>query len=140
MPAPIAASAHWNPLSSIVPLERLSRSGRRLVSQLASTRPGGRVPTWAVYAATATEALLDAIARSDGTRESVAGTLATVNLPDSPVGSLRFQRDGEQTANPVAIVRTDHGGEPDDGVITAGGVVVDMISPPTRLVGNRPRS
>jgi ABC-type branched-subunit amino acid transport system substrate-binding protein len=117
------------------PLERLPASGQRFVRDLAVTRPGTRVPTWAVYAAAATEALLDAVARSDGTRESVAGALATVDLPDSVVGPLRFDRRGEPAINPVAIVRADHGGEPDDGVITAGGTVVEVLEPPASLVG-----
>jgi ABC-type branched-subunit amino acid transport system substrate-binding protein len=121
------------------PVERLSRAGRAFVRDFGATRPG-RVPNWAVYGATATEVLLDAIARSDGTRESVTRALATVDLADSPTGPISFQRDGEPTRNPVTIVRAVHGGEPNDGLLTAGGEVVDIIEPPARLVGVAPGS
>ena len=60
--------------------------------------------------------------------------LASVDLPDTPVGRLRFTRKGEPTTNPVAIVRAERGGEPDDGVSTAGGTILDIVDPPTRLV------
>ena len=117
-----------------LPVDRLPPAGRRFVRDFGSTRPGGRVPEWAVYGAAATEALLAAIARSDGSRASVARALASVDLPDTPVGRLRFTRKGEPTTNPVAIVRAERGGEPDDGVSTAGGTILDIVDPPTRLV------
>ena len=93
-----------------LPVDRLPAAGRRFVRDFGSTRPGGRVPEWAVYGAAATEALLAAIARSDGSRASVARALASVDLPDTPVGRLRFTRGGEPTTNPVAIVRAERGG------------------------------
>jgi len=118
-----------------LPVDRLPAAGRRFVRDFGSTRPGGRVPEWAVYGAAATEALLAAIARSDGSRASVARALASVDLPDTPVGRLRFTHTGEPATNPVAIVRAERGGEPDDGVSTAGGTILDIVDPPPRLVG-----
>ena len=118
-----------------LPVDRLPPAGRRFVRDFGSSRPGGRVPEWAVYGAAATEALLAAIARSDGSRVSVADALASVDLPDTPVGRLRFTSNGEPTTNPVAIVRAQSGGEPDDGVATAGGTILDIVDPPPRLVG-----
>jgi hypothetical protein len=61
--------------------------------------------------------------------------LADVRLADSVLGPLRFQANGEPVDNPVGIIRAEHGGEPNDGVLTAGGTVVDVITPPARLVG-----
>src|SRR5215204_4211911 len=49
-----------------LPLERLGPEGRRFVAEFGATQPGGFVTLDAVYAAQATELLLDAIARSDG--------------------------------------------------------------------------
>jgi branched-chain amino acid transport system substrate-binding protein len=121
-----------------LPRERLGRAGRRFVRDFGATRPGGQVPTLALYAAAATEALLAAIARSDGTRESVSRELAQVRLPDGPLGPIAFDRHGELERNPIAVVRADHGGEPLDLGGTQGGAVVDVIAPDARLVGEPP--
>lgn len=118
-----------------LPHERLGPTGRRFVSDFGATRPGGQAPTLALYAATATEVMLDAIARSDGTRESVSRALAEVRLADSPLGPIALDRHGELERNPIAVVRADHGGEPHDPVGTQGGTVVEVIEPDARLVG-----
>jgi branched-chain amino acid transport system substrate-binding protein len=117
-----------------LPRDRLGPTGRRFVRDFGATRPGGQVPTLAVYAAAATEVMLDAIARSDGTRESVSRALAAVRLPDGPLGPIVLDRNGEVTRNPIAIVRADRGGEPHDPGGTQGGTVVDVIEPDARLV------
>ena len=121
-------------ISTPPPAERLSPASQRFLRNFAATRPGGQVPKYALYAAAATDVLLDAIARSDGTRESVAQALSSVRLVDTPIGPITLDRHGERTSNPVAIVRADHGGEPIDPQGTEGGVVVDVITPPARLV------
>jgi branched-chain amino acid transport system substrate-binding protein len=118
-----------------LPRERLGPTGRRFVRDFGATRPGGQVPTFALYAAAATEVLLDAIARSDGTRESVTRALAGVRLSDGPLGPISFNRHGELERNPIAVVRADHGGEPHDPGGTQGGEVVEVIEPDSRLVG-----
>ena len=100
-----------------------------------STRPGGRVPEWAVYGAAATEAMLDAIARSDGyARVGRPRRWRASTCPTRPIGRLRFpqRRTGDQPGRDRA---REHGGEPDDGVSTAGGTILDIVDPPPRLVG-----
>ena len=118
-----------------LPRERLGPTGRRFVSEFGATRPGGQVPTLALYAAAATEVMLDAIARSDGTRESVSRALAGVRLQDGPLGPIALDGNGEPDRHPIAVVRADHGGEPHDPGGTQGGTVVDVIEPEARLVG-----
>ncbi len=59
-----------------VPLERLGPAGRRFVAEFRETQPGGIVTSDAVYFAQATELLLAAIARSDGSRSSVTRAAA----------------------------------------------------------------
>ena len=118
-----------------MPRERLGPAGRSFVRDFGATRPGGQVPVLALYAAAATEAMLDAIARSDGTRESVSRALADVQLDHSPLGPIAFNRFGELERNPVAVVRAEHGGAPHDPGGTQGGTVVDVIEPDARLVG-----
>ena len=54
--------------------DRLPPAGRSFMREFAATQPG-RVDVTAAYAAEATEVLLAAIARSDGTRASVVSEL-----------------------------------------------------------------
>ena len=83
-----------------------------LRGQFRASRPGGRVGQYDVYAAAATEVLLDAIARSDGTRESVASALATTRLAASPIGPLTLDRRGEPTLTHFTVIRAERGGAP----------------------------
>ena len=71
----------------------------------ARRQPGGRVGQFDVYAAAATEVLLDAIARSDGTRESVASALSTTRLAASPIGPITLDRRGDPTVTHVTVIR-----------------------------------
>ena len=52
-------------------LEGLPPAGARWVERFGKTQGSAQIEPSAVYAAQATEVLLDAIARSDGTRASV---------------------------------------------------------------------
>jgi branched-chain amino acid transport system substrate-binding protein len=112
----------------------LGPRGRRFVRGFAATQPGGRVTHLDVYAAAATEVLLDAIARSDGTRNSVTRALARTRLADSVVGPLALDAHGEPLAQPITVVRVDHrhGGGRDD---LDGTVPVGLITPPAWPVG-----
>ena len=108
--------------------DRLDATGRAFVRSFGATQPGGHVSQWAVYAAAATEVLLDAIARSDGTRESVATALATTRLAASPIGPLTLDGSGEPTVTQATVVRAERGGAPTrvDGI--EGGVVERVIT------------
>ena len=108
--------------------ERLDATGRRFVLGFRPSQPGGRVGQCDVYAAAATEVLLDAIARSDGTRESVASALATSRLAASPIGPITLDRRGDPTLAHVTVIRAQRGGAPNyvDGV--EGGVIERVIT------------
>ena len=60
---------------------------------------------YAPYAALATEVLLDAITRSDGTRRSVLRELFRVRLAKSIFGPFQFDRNGDPRANLIPIFR-----------------------------------
>ena len=95
--------------------DKLGDRGQSFVHAFGATQPGGRVSMYAVYAAAATEVLLDAIARSDGTRASVTRALSETRLPDSALGPLQLDRNGEPThppdhGRPRRARRQPHGG------------------------------
>jgi YVTN family beta-propeller protein len=148
---PLIASSQFTPIWSLfanvgevargirvtwagLPVDRLGASGRRFVRAFGATQPGRRVAAFDVYAAAATEVLLHAIARSDGTRASVTRALANTRLADSPLGPLALDRHGEPTSNPIAVVRAVRGGGDPVDFSLEGSVTEEIITPPARLL------
>jgi branched-chain amino acid transport system substrate-binding protein len=68
----------------------------------------------AAYAAEATEVLLEAIARSDGTRASVLRQLFATNIRDGILGPLAFDRFGDVSRGTTTILRLRLGPSPDN--------------------------
>jgi DNA-binding SARP family transcriptional activator/ABC-type branched-subunit amino acid transport system substrate-binding protein/streptogramin lyase len=87
-----------------LPSEELPPAGRRFVSAFDQT-VGGTPSTFAVYAAQATDVLLDAIGRSNGTRASVTAALFTTRITNGIIGSFAITQSGDTTANVVTIYR-----------------------------------
>jgi branched-chain amino acid transport system substrate-binding protein len=88
-----------------LPLQRLPPAGRRFVREFGASQPGASVSAEAVYAAAATEVLLDAIARSDGSRASVTRALLATDLRSGLTGDVRFDRDGDVRPSPFYVFR-----------------------------------
>jgi branched-chain amino acid transport system substrate-binding protein len=83
----------------------LPPAGRRFLREL-----GGVTPSFStVYAGEAAEILLDAIARSNGTRASVVKQLFATNVRDGLIGDVRFTSSGDLVSAPVTIVRLSRG-------------------------------
>jgi ABC-type branched-subunit amino acid transport system substrate-binding protein/DNA-binding beta-propeller fold protein YncE/predicted Ser/Thr protein kinase len=85
------------------------------------------------YTAQATEALLAAIARSDGTRASVVRELHEVRVVNGPLGPFRFDRYGNSTINYTTILRVVKKSPP--GSDTRHAVIDRVLSVPPGLVG-----
>jgi YVTN family beta-propeller protein len=147
----IIANQNWTPIPGLfanagdeargihvtypgLPLDRLGATGRRFLREFGATQRGREVARFDVYSAAATEVLLDAIARSDGTRESVTRALATTRLSDSVVGPLALDRRGELTSNPITVLRAAHGTSDPVDFSLEGSVTEDVITPPARLL------
>ncbi len=106
-----------------VPPERLRGRGKRFVEQFEKAI-GRPVEAYSVATAQDAETLLDAIARSDGTRPSVTSHLFKTKVANGILGSFSFDRNGDTTAGAVTIYRIVHGAPK----------VVAVITPPTSLV------
>jgi YVTN family beta-propeller protein len=118
-----------------LPVDRLGATGRRFVREFGATQRGRDVAVYDVYAAAATQVLLDAIARSDGTRASVSRALANTRLADSPLGPLALDRRGEPVSNPITVLRAVRGGgDQTEFTSTEGAVTEDVITPPARVL------
>jgi DNA-binding SARP family transcriptional activator/ABC-type branched-subunit amino acid transport system substrate-binding protein len=89
-----------------IPNEKLPPRGREFLKSFASGRPAGAGPDYAAaYGAQAAEILLDAIARSDGTRASVTREVFRTRVTDGILGDIRFDRNGDLVDSPFTFVR-----------------------------------
>jgi ABC-type branched-subunit amino acid transport system substrate-binding protein len=103
-----------------VPNAELPPAGRRLLD--AARRREDDPDFSFAYGAQAAEILLDAIARSDGTRASVTRELRRTRVEDGILGDIRFDRYGDPVEAPVTIYR-----------VTRGGPVVDRVVQVSRV-------
>jgi ABC-type branched-subunit amino acid transport system substrate-binding protein len=95
--------------------------GRQIAAKFGTGRLGSGGPA---YAAQAAEVVLDALARSSGTRASVVAQLYKLRFKKGILGSFRFDRSGDSTLNPVTVFRAVEGNSKFDRVVT----------PPHRLI------
>ncbi len=110
-----------------VPNGELPPPGKRFLEEFEATRAGEPSPSSSVaYAAQAAEILLDAIARSDGTRSSVTEELRRTTVEDGILGDIRFDEYGDLVEGPVTIFRVVGKGRP--GLVPGyEGAVVDRV-------------
>ena len=78
--------------------------------------------------------LLDAIARSDGTRESVLEELFATRTERGLLGSFGFDENGDITESPVTILRVAGRGRSNTILSVEGGVVDRVVRPSPKLV------
>ena len=87
-----------------VPVERLGSEGDGFVSRFESAIGTSPHP-YAVYAAQAARLLLDSIARSSGTRTSVARKVLAARVRRGLIGSFSFDANGDARPAPVTVFR-----------------------------------
>jgi len=107
-----------------VPAERLAPSGRRFVDAFEEAI-GGVASPHAITAAQATQVLLAAIGRSDGTRASVTANLFRTRVEEGILGDFEIDENGDTTAAGVTMYRMERG----------RARVLRVITPPAKLVG-----
>ena len=88
-----------------VPMQHLDAAGRRFVREFGAIEPGGIVTADALYTAQATEILLDAIARSDGSRASVRAHCSRPGSRAGLIGDVRFDANGDIRPRPFHFFR-----------------------------------
>lgn len=92
-----------------VPPEKLPAQGRTFLQSLGKPAYVQRQGYGAPEAAQSTEVLLDAIARSDGSRASVVDQLFKTDVKNGILGSFRFDRNGDIDPAVVAFLRIQNG-------------------------------
>ena len=89
-----------------IPNAELPPRGTGFLRSFASARATGAGPDYAAaYGAQAAEILLDAIARSDGTRASVTREVFRTRVEDGILGDIRFDRNGDPVDAPFTFFR-----------------------------------
>jgi ABC-type branched-subunit amino acid transport system substrate-binding protein len=117
----------------VVGLERLPSAGRALVRRFGIAQAGGRVDPAAVLAAQAAEVLVSAVARSDGTRESIRRELLRTHIPGGLLGTVRLDAQGDPVPARVTIYRLARPATGDEIASTGGAVATTVLEPPVRL-------
>jgi DNA-binding SARP family transcriptional activator/ABC-type branched-subunit amino acid transport system substrate-binding protein/DNA-binding beta-propeller fold protein YncE len=115
--------------------ERLGPAGTAFIHDFAATQAGRPVDVAAVYAAHAAEVLLDAIARSDGTRADVARELFRTEARSRLLGRLSIDANGDPVPAPVTIVQLERRGASDAIGSYDGARVRAVVTPERRLLG-----
>jgi branched-chain amino acid transport system substrate-binding protein len=86
------------------PPEQITGAGKEFFTGFEPQLPEGQtIQVYTIYAAAAAQVLLDAISRSDGTREDIVAKMFETNLPDSVVGPLELDANGDPTAGTESI-------------------------------------
>jgi DNA-binding SARP family transcriptional activator/ABC-type branched-subunit amino acid transport system substrate-binding protein len=101
-----------------IPNAELPPAGRQLLAELEARGGDAGPDLGAAYGAQAAELLLDAIARSDGTRRSVSEQLRLASVTDGLLGDVRFDELGDLVRAPVTIYRMTAEGLEVERVVT----------------------
>ncbi len=125
-----AARGTYVAVQGLVP-ERLPEKGQKFLHDFGATQSGQPVRLSSVYAAEAAEVLLDAIARSDGTRASVARELLRTRVTDGLVGSFVIDPTGDASPAPVTILQLDRPGR-SNAIQSYDGARIDRVIRPDR--------
>jgi ABC-type branched-subunit amino acid transport system substrate-binding protein len=86
------------------------------------------VQAYAAYAAQSAQVMLDAIAKSDGTRASVTDNLFKTNVKNGILGSFSINKNGDTTNNPVTVYKQNGSGK------SGTGTTFKTITPTPSLV------
>jgi branched-chain amino acid transport system substrate-binding protein len=119
-----------------VVIESLPPAGAKFVKRFALTQRGIGVEAFAVYAAQATETLLDAIGRSNGTRAGVLNELFRTQTKGGLVGDIAFDSQGDIQQGAVTILRVTGSGKGTSNILSTAGSRLErtlFVSP--KLIG-----
>jgi branched-chain amino acid transport system substrate-binding protein len=105
-----------------LPNSALKGAGKAFVTNF--TKAVGVPDPYSVYAAQATEVMVQAIAKSNGSRSDVTKQMFKVLLRNSILGTLSFNSNGDVTSNPVTIYQVKGNSAP----------TLKVIVPPKALV------
>jgi YVTN family beta-propeller protein len=128
---PIARSLSVTVLGGIDE-KRLTDRGRQFAKDFLASKGAENFNQSAIYTAQAAEVMLDAIARSDGTRASVTRELMATRVRNGILRPFRFDRNGDTTSQDVSILQPQRAGGTRN--LFDGSTVVRVIDVPPSLL------
>ena len=87
----------------VVSADNLTGAGEDFIASFEEKYPGESIQVYTAYAAASAQALLDAISRSDGSREDVAAKLLETNIEDGITGPISFNENGDPSEGRMSI-------------------------------------
>ena len=100
-----------------LPNEQLKGAGKKFVADFKAAN-GKEPDPYSVYAAESAQVLLDAIAKSDGSRTAVSENLFKTKVTNGILGDFSINQNGDTNANPVTIFQIKGGKQQTFKVIT----------------------
>lgn len=108
------------------PVDQLTGAGKAFVEEFGATVGGAdKVQVYSAYAAQAAVVLLDAIERSDGTRDSVVEEIFKTTVTDGIMGSFGLDENGDTTQGAVTMYQIKGGKQTTVKVVTPDASIVD---------------
>ncbi len=107
------------------PVDQLTGKGKTFVDDFGATLGGKPVEPYAAYAAQSAEILMDAVAASDGTRQSVVDAMFKTQVTDGILGSFNLDTNGDTTAGGVTIYQIKGGKSTTVEVVTPAAELID---------------
>ena len=87
----------------VIAADNLTGAGEDFVASFTEQYPGESIQVYTSYAAASAQALLDAISRSDGSREDIVAKLFETNIEDGITGPLSFNENGDPSEGRMSI-------------------------------------
>ena len=92
------------------PPDKLTGAGAQFITDFkGQIGADTNIEVYTIYAAAAAQVLLDAIARSDGTREDIVAKLFETDLSDSVLGPFSLDANGDPAAGTESIYKAEGG-------------------------------
>ncbi len=87
----------------VIAADNLTGAGEDFVTSFTEQYPDESIQVYTAYAAACAQALLDAIERSDGTREDIVAKLFETDIADGITGPISFNENGDPSEGRMSI-------------------------------------
>jgi branched-chain amino acid transport system substrate-binding protein len=92
-----------------LPLDKLTGAGKTFADDFTASEGDKPLEVYSIYAATAAQVLLDAISRSDGSRADITAKLLESDVPDTVVGPVSFDENGDVKGGTESLYKATDG-------------------------------